>query len=148
MKVKALNKGYYNQRIIKAGEVFEFEGNKLPSWVQKTKQDKKQENKNSDKNENPKGNGENKSDGNKDEQINTNNEQNSASDEQNIQKDEQNNASDKQKGEDILDEIEKEQYLDLLLDEATEKNIVIDDADKKTVEEKIAELEAKLGKEK
>jgi hypothetical protein len=55
MKVKALQKGWYNKRIVKEGEVFEFTGKELPKWVEKIgfsdeiPSDKKAENKQSNK---------------------------------------------------------------------------------------------------
>lgn len=49
--------------------------------------------------------------------------------------------------EDVTSSIPKEMYLELLLNEGIEKNIFIENADKKTVDEQITELENLLTKE-
>ncbi len=35
MKVRATQKGWYNKRIVKEGEIFEYAGTKPPMWVEK-----------------------------------------------------------------------------------------------------------------
>lgn len=143
MKVRAIKKGYYEGRIIKIGEVFECKDKQLPSWVEKIKGDKKQETKIPETKQNPDGNGEKQNDGQNGEQVKKpeqviNPDDNGENDSQ--------KEGDKTPDEQTLTETEKEQHLELLLNEAMDKNILIEDADKKSVDEQIAELEAKLGK--
>lgn len=166
MKVRAIKKGYYEGRIIKIGEVFECKDKQLPSWVEQIKKEKKQEDKKQSEcrscgndefaqrgtplfeTKTPDGNGEKQNDGQNPEQVNKPDEQKAPEDEQNQGEDEQNAPEDEQSADNILNEVEKAQYLELLLNEAVEKNILIEDADKKSVDEQIAELEAKLDKRK
>ena len=126
MKIRVIKNAWYNMEYIKGseGRIIDFKGDKAPSWGEvvksgKNKEDKKQEVKT------PQGNGD---------------EQNNGGKAPEVKPDEHN------KDDDVLNEVEKQQYLDLLINEAMEKDIVIEDADKKSVDEQIAELEAKLGK--
>jgi len=138
MKVKAIKKGYYDNKIRKVGEIFECKEKKIPTWTtladgiengksskgSKTPQAPQKQNtpQKVETPQNPQGTAENKNDGNK-EVVNQENQPQ------------------------ILNDDEKKQYLELLINEAIDKNILIEDADKKTVDEQILELEGKLGKE-
>ena len=146
MKVRAIKKGYYEGRIIKIGEVFECKDKQLPSWVEQIKKEKKQEDKKPETKQTPDGNGEKQNDGQNPEQVKKPDETKIPEDEQNQGEGEQNAPEDEQLADNILNEVEKAQYLELLLNEAVEKNILIEDADKKSVDEQITELEEKLGK--
>lgn len=146
MKVRAIKKGYYERRIIKIGEVFECKDKQLPSWVEQIKKEKKQEDKKPETKQTPDGNGEKHDDGQNPEQVKKPDEIKIPEGEQNQGEGEQNASEGEQLADNILNEVEKAQYLELLLNEAIEKNILIEDADKKSVDEQIAELEAKLGK--
>ena len=134
MKVRVIRNTFYNLEYIKGteGRIIDFKGNKLPSWAEKIKEDKKQDDKKQE-NKTHQSNEENKTDGNKAPEIKNTDSQKDPEDEKN-------------KTDDILNEVEKQQYLDLLINEAIEKDILIEDADKKSVDEQIAELEAKLKK--
>lgn len=134
MKIKVIKDAYYNLEFIKGseGRIIDYEGDKVPSWGVKIKE-KKTENKTPKTNEAQKGNDDKQNDGNKAPEVKTPDEQNSPDDEQ-------------KKDNDVLNEIEKQQYLDLLINEAMDNDIVIEDADKKSIDEQIAELETKLGK--
>ena len=135
MKIRVIKDTYYNLEYIKGseGRIIEFDGNKLPTWGEKIKGDKKAETKTQKQNEAPQNNNNEQNDGNKAPQDDKT--QNNGENVNNTQGNEQNN-----------DDIEKRQYLDLLINEAIEKDILIEDADKKSVDEQIAELEKELGK--
>lgn len=135
MKIRVIKNAFYNLEYLKAseGKIIDFKGDKVPSWGEKVKGDKKTENKTPEANKTPEGNADDKNDGKKDEQI---------KEPEDEQKDENNKTPENE----TLTEGEKAQYLELLINEAIDKNIVIEDADKKTVDEQIAELEIKLGK--
>lgn len=130
MKVKVTKDCYYNLEYIKAGRIIDFKGDKLPSWAEaigkKDKQDKSDSvgQENQPKDETP---------------------DNTENDGQN----ELDNVGQNQ--DDVNDEkpsLEAMEYLNRLIDEGIEKNILIEDADKKTVQQQIDELEKLLGRKK
>lgn len=106
MKIKVKKEAYFNQRLVKIGEILDFKGKKLPSWATladgiETKKANKEK----------------------------------------VAK--QENKDDVQ-----LNDEQKQQYLEMLLNDAIEKDILIDNSEKKTIDEQIKELEEKLkGKE-
>lgn len=118
MKVKVIKEAYYNDSLVKVGEIIDYKKKPLPSWATlvdgvetKKGKEKKQEVKEPEYDGNKTGNGEGE------------------------------NTPDKDG-----DNSERVEYLNLLIDESIEKGIVIEDADKKDIEEQIKELEEALGK--
>ena len=67
MKVRVIRNTFYNLEYIKGteGRIIDFKGNKLPSWAEKVKEDKKQENKT------PQGNGDEQKNGSKSPEVKT-----------------------------------------------------------------------------
>lgn len=149
MKVKVIKDCYYNLELIKAGRVIEFKGKSLPSWATladgiETKKDKKDEKsldnvgqQNPDEGKTP---------------VNPDNNKNPELD--NVGQDETkddgetaplNPEDDKKEGETAPETTpQDEEYLEMLINEGIEKGIFIEDADKKTVQEQIKELETAL----
>ena len=145
MKIRVTKNAWYNLEYLKGseGKIIDYKGDKVPSWGEKIKGDKKPEtktpeaNKVPEANKTPEGNEKNENSFNNAAEVKKAETQN-----QNTQtKEAENNQT---QG---LNDAEKKQYLELLINEAIEKNILIEDADKKTVDEQILELENKLGKE-
>lgn len=130
MKVKVIKEAYYNDEFLKVGRIIDFKGkaDKLPSWA--TLPDGIELKKDTD---------ENKLDANKNENNTpeTVNNQQVQTEENNEQKEQaaENDASP-----------EAIAYLELLKNEGIDKDILIEDADKKTVNEQIKELEIALGR--
>lgn len=162
MKVKAIKKGYYGSKVRKVGEVFDYKekDKNLPSWV--TLADGTETNKggrgskgskepviqkDTDKNQsvNTQENGIKKGD-----EVNQDNNADNKGNENNPEN--QNGQTETKEGQGEADntkgltETDKQQYLDLLINEGIEKNILIENADKKTIDEQIAELEKALNK--
>ena len=131
MKVKVLKEAYYNDRLVKPNEIIEFKEDKLPSWAVKCCS---KSNKNNDENKPLDKVGQDNSETNTPPVITENDE---------------NNPLDKvgQNENDVkINDAEKEQYLEKLLNDGIEKGILIDDADKKNIDEQIKELEIALNK--
>lgn len=155
MKVKVIKDCYYNLEFIKAGRIIDFKGENLPSWATladgiETKKERKKEKpldnvgqQNPDEGKtpvNPDDAGEGKLD-------NVGQDETKEGGEAAPVNPDVNNAEGKPEEvkapEASPEEIE---YLDKLINEGIEKGILIEDADKKTVKEQIAELEAALKK--
>ncbi len=132
MKVKVIKDCYYDNEYIKAGRIIDLKEEKLPSWATLADGIATAKNKNKTTGIEPCANNIRKP------EQNTENQQTANSPEQQSLKIEQSEE---------LSDTQKEQYLDLLINEAMEQNIYLDDADKKSVDEQIAELEKLLKKE-
>lgn len=132
MKVKVIKDCYYDNEYIKAGRIIDLKEKKLPSWATLADGIATAKNKNKTTGIEPCANNIRKP------EQNTENQQTANSPEQQSLKIEQSEE---------LSDTQKEQYLDLLINEAMEQNIYLDDADKKSVDEQIAELEKLLKKE-
>ena len=119
MKIKVIKPAFYNLEYVKEGRILDFSGKKCPSWAQKIEDTKtKSDDSNSQQNENK---------------------------QQNIftQQDKNEPQANEQK---VSPEVES--YLERLLNEALDKNIYIENTDKKSVQEQIKELEKLLGYDK
>ena len=149
MKVKVIKDCYYNLEYIKAGRIIDFKGKTLPSWA--TLADGI-ENKKEKKDEKPLDNvGQQKPD-----EVKTpeNSNENKNPELDNVGQDETkeggeaadvNPEGDKKEGEKTPEASpEAIEYLNRLIDKGIEKGILIEDADKKSVDEQIKELEAAL----
>ena len=124
MKVKVTARAYYKDSIVNIGEVINYKGKKLPSWatlvdgIESGKTDK---------------------------------EKDSVKDSSDISLP-QNDGDEVIEGDSkVITEspeapIERVEYLNQLICEGIDKNILIEDSDKKTVEEQIKELEEALNK--
>jgi hypothetical protein len=132
MKVKVIKDCYYDNEYIKAGRIIDLKEKKLPSWATLADGIATAKNKNKTTGIEPCANNIRKP------EQNTENQQTANSPEQQPLKIEQSEE---------LSDTQKEQYLDLLINEAMEQNIYLDDADKKSVSEQITELEKLLKKE-
>lgn len=132
MKVKVIKDCYYDNEYIKAGRIIDLKEKNLPSWATLADGIATAKNKNKTTGIEPCANNIRKP------EQNTENQQTANSPEQQPLKIEQSEE---------LSDTQKEQYLDLLINEAMEQNIYLDDADKKSVDEQIAELEKLLKKE-
>ena len=137
MKVKVIKDCYYDNEYIKAGRIIDLKEKKLPSWA--TLADGIATAKNKTTGIEPCANNIRKP------EQNTENQQIADSQEPIANSPEQQPLQTEQSEE--LSDTQKEQYLDLLINEAMEQNIYLDDADKKSVDEQIAELEKLLKKE-
>jgi len=141
MKVKVIANAFYNLTYLKPDMIIDFKGSKLPSWavpVKKTenkKEDKKTEENNvlDETNTNPEVKNEN-------ENVPETNQEN-----ENVSEviSEGENTPELS-GDSQMFEYERAQYLEKLIDRAMEKGILIDDYDKKPIEESITELEKAL----
>lgn len=133
IKIIAIEKAFYNGNIIKVGEIIEItDDKKVPEWAKILGQTKDVQN----------------------EAVVTqgtlipNEQTNQGETEENVETDEVEETQ--TETEDVQDELvgktdeELEQILDELLTKALDKNIYIEDADKKTVIEQINELNSKL----
>ena len=129
MKVKVIKDCYYDNEYIKAGRIIDLKEKKLPSWATLADGIATAKNKNKTTGIEPCANNIRKP------EQNTENQQTANSPEQQPLKIEQSEE---------LSDTQKEQYLDLLINEAMEQNIYLDDADKKSVSEQITELEKLL----
>lgn len=151
MKVKVTERAFYNLEYLKEGQIIDFKGKELPSWAtladgietqkgSSNKTNKKQSapeedmqetsretNKNNDKVQN---------------ETNTEAESENTENETDLSSAHEKSVP---KGS-TLSDIEKQEYLDLLINEGIEKEIFVEDADKKTVDEQIVELETALNK--
>lgn len=168
MKIKVKEPAYYNDEYLTVGRIINFEG-EIPSWAtladgietkrnkQKAQEPQKQQDNTPDKTE-------------KDitpasDEVKQKEEKTPVSDETNKEIDvivagdggvfnaegeEKNNTAVEQNVPDTpqMTSPEAEAYLELLINEGIEKNILIEDADKKTVKEQIEELEKALGRKK
>lgn len=132
MKVKVIKDCYYDNEYIKAGRIIDLKEKKLPSWATLADGIATAKNKNKTTGIEPCANNIRKP------EQNTENQKTANSPEQQPLQTEQSEE---------LSDTQKEQYLDLLINEAMEQNIYLDDADKKSVDEQIAELEKLLKKE-
>ena len=132
MKVKVIKDCYYDNEYIKAGRIIDLKEKKLPSWATLADGIATAKNKNKTTGIEPCANNIRKP------EQNTENQQTANSPEQQPLQTEQSEE---------LSDTQKEQYLDLLINEAMEQNISLADADKKSVDEQIAELEKLLKKE-
>lgn len=132
MKVKVIKDCYYDNEYIKAGRIIDLKEKKLPSWATLADGIATAKNKNKITGIEPCANNIRKP------EQNTENQQTANSPVQQPLQTEQSEE---------LSDTQKEQYLDLLINEAMEHNIYLDDADKKSVSEQIAELEQLLKKE-
>lgn len=151
MKVKVIKDCYYNLEFIKAGRIIDFKGKSLPSWATladgiETKRNKKEaaplDNVGQD---NP-----------DDVKTPVNPDEDKKPELDNVGQDDKKeegeaapvNPEEQEKAEEKAPEASPEEleYLDKLINEGIEKGILIEDADKKTVKEQIAELEAALKK--
>ena len=132
MKVKVIKDCYYDNEYIKAGRIIDLKEKKLPSWATLADGIATAKNKNKITGIEPCANNIRKP------EQNTENQQTANSPKQHPLQTEQSEE---------LSDAQKEQYLDLLINEAMEQNIYLDDADKKSVSEQIAELEQLLKKE-
>ena len=132
MKVKVIKDCYYDNEYIKAGRIIDLKEKKLPSWATLADGIATAKNKNKTTGIEPCANNIRKP-----EQKTENQQTANAPVQQPLQTEQSEELTDTQ----------KEQYLDLLINEAMEQNIYLDDADKKSVDEQIAELEKLLKKE-
>lgn len=139
MKVKVIKDCYYYNEYIKAGRIIDLKEEKLPSWATLADGIATAKNKNKTTGIEPCANNIRKP------EQNTENQQIADSQEPIANSPEQQSLKIEQSEE--LSDTQKEQYLDLLINEAMEQNIYLDDADKKSVDEQIAELEKLLKKE-
>lgn len=155
MKVKVIKDCYYNLEFIKAGRIIDFKGENLPSWATladgiETKKKKKEEKpldnvgqQNPDEGKapvNPDDTGEGELDNVGQDETKEGGEAAPVNPDANGT---EGKPEEVKAPEASPEEIE---YLDKLINEGIEKNIFIEDADKKTVKEQIAELEAALKK--
>ena len=146
MKVKVIKDCYYDNEYIKAGRIIDLKEKKLPSWATLADGIATAKNKNKTTGIEPCANNIRKP------EQNTENQQTANSPVQQPLQTEQSANSPVQQPlqteqSEELSDTQKEQYLDLLINEAMEQNIYLDDADKKSVSEQIAELEKLLKKE-
>ena len=130
MKVKAVKKGYYGGVVRKIGSIFEYKEKELSSWV--TLADGIENNRGSRGSKSSKA-PEAQKEADKNPPV-----MNNSAD--TVQEGQQSETSKS------MTDAEKQQYLELLINEGIEKNILIEDADKKTADEQITELEKALGK--
>ena len=137
MKVKVLKDCYYDNEYIKAGRIIDLKEKKLPSWATLADGIATAKNKNKTTGIEPCANNIRKP------EQNTENLQIADSQEPIANSPEQLKIEQSEE----LSDTQKEQYLDLLINEAMEQNIYLDDADKKSVSEQISELEKLLKKE-
>ena len=120
MKIRVKDKAFYNDQIVKVGDIIDIKEKDAPSWAEPVKK--------SDKTKEPEKKQEN----------------------QNVQNDEKktetvvNNEGTETK-EPEQDAADSEVYLELLINEALEKNIFIQNSEAKTVADQIKELEIALG---
>lgn len=135
MKVKVIANAFYNLTYLKPDMIIEYKGSKLPSWAVAVKQQKKEEKQQEKTSENNTPN----------EQKQNDNIQNGENNPEVISEGENTPELNENKE---LSDFEKEQYMNMLIDRAMEKGILIDDLDKKTIEESISELEKALKEDK
>lgn len=148
MKVKVIEKAFYNLEYLKEGQIIDFKGKKLPSWATLAdgiETQKGKSNKNNKEQSVPEVSHapENTPEILIQETISTETNENTditkvaeSSNENEQLAPENRTQSDK----------EKQEYLDLLINEGIEKGVFVEDADKKSVDEQISELEAALNK--
>lgn len=125
ISVKVTKLAFYNGCLVYPNEIIKNFKGKIPSWATLV-------------------DGENKKDCHTD-KLALNDEQPKEQDKKN--EPEKNNEPKEQDENKEPDDAKLQEELDELLNEAIEKDILIDDADKKTVQEQIAELKKLLGKE-
>lgn len=141
MKVKVTKAAYYNLEYLKEGRIIDFKGKKLPSWATlldgvETKADKKPEKKEEKKVETPIEPQEKK-----EEKPEVKEPEQKEAPEENAPEADAPVAPVEEKS-----EAELQEELDALLDESVSKGIILEDAEKKTLSEQIAELKVLLGK--
>lgn len=127
MKVKVIKDCYFDKEYIKAGRIIDFSGDKLPSWA--TLAD---------------GNIRNNK---KEKTVETSTKNINNAKQENPKTTDKSENADKNKKSQELTDTQKEQYLEMLINEGMENNIFIENADKKTIDEQISELENLLKKE-
>lgn len=156
MKVKVTERAFYNLEYLKEGQIIDFKGKVLPSWA--TLADGIETQKGSTNKTNKKQSAPEAA------QVSENIQETSTETNENIDE-VQNETNTEAEGENAenenglstaqeqsvpdnstLSDNEKQEYLDLLINEGIEKGIFVEDADKKTVNEQIKELEAALNK--
>lgn len=120
MKIRVKDKAFYNDQIVKVGDIIDIKEKDAPSWAEPVKK--------SDKTKEPEKKQEN----------------------QNVQNDEKKtetvvNTEGTETKEPEQDAADSEVYLELLINEALEKNIFVQNSEAKTVADQIKELEIALG---
>lgn len=154
VKVKVTARAWYKNTYLKEGQIIDFNGDKMPSWatladgieVKSKKQEQKKEsnpvNTETLNNENTEENGTGVELDNTPEETEVvvagDGGVHVVSNEENQEENNSVNSGDVS--------AEALEYLERLINEGIEKDILIEDADKKTVQEQIKELEEKLGK--
>ena len=128
--IKAVKTAFYNGGLVYAGEVIkDYKGDKVPSWATLANG---KETKKTPENGNVK-------------EVKEVKEVKKVQDDDGVQETAVENIKTEKKAEQTQEAIMGE--YNALLDEAVEKNIIIEDSDKKTIQEQIAELKKLLGKE-
>lgn len=174
MKVKVIKEAYYNDEFLKVGRIVDYKCKKdeqLPSWAtladgietKKEKQQKAQDVKTpantpdvKGENKAPADNGTTPANNEVQGETENQNETETVQDKGDVFDEYfgDSEAQDNTDNEQIIPDApqitspEAEAYLELLINEGIEKNILIEDADKKTVKEQIEELEKALGRKK
>ncbi len=153
MKVKAIAEGYYNDELIKKGRVFNIKGDKLPKWCTLANGIETR-NKDEDVSE-PQTPAVPSIEGNEGPEVKEPEVVNEVATEgegtvselENVQTDAP-EVQPEENAPEVIDEASPEavSYLNRLIDEGVEKGVLIEDTDKKSIKEQIAELEKRLGR--
>jgi len=146
MKVRVLENAWYDLKYLKAGDIIDYKcekGKNLPSWATLADGiETKKGNKKADKDIKDVPSIDAK-------ELDNVGQKDADTNETPVKPDENKNDGLDNVGQDAPEdktEIEKAEYLDELINEGIEKGILIEDADKKSVDEQIAELEKALNK--
>lgn len=152
MKVKVIEKAFYNLEFLKEGQIINFKGKELPSWATLADGIETQKGKSGNTPKEPKAPEALQTTLpeidviNKEEKTETKDENKTGdAPDTNSNLPVEQSAPEAPQGTTVSD-TEKQEYLELLINEGIEKGILIEDADKKTVDEQIKELETALNK--
>lgn len=152
MKVKIIEKAFYNLEFLKEGQVIDFKGKELPSWATLADGIETQKGKSGKTPKEPKA-PEAPQTTLPETDVNNNEEKTETKDENETgdAPDTNSNLPVEQSAPEApqdttVSDTKKQEYLELLINEGIEKGILIEDADKKTVDEQIKELETALNK--
>ena len=134
MKVKVIKEAYYNLEYLKVGRIIDYKEKKLPSWATlidgvETKSNKKPEKKEEKKVETP---------------VEPQEKKEEKPEVKELKQKEAPKENAPVAPETEKSEVELQEELDALLDESVSKGIILEDAEKKTIEEQIAELRSSL----
>lgn len=133
MKIKVIKPAFYQLEYLKVGRIIDIKEKELPSWAEPLKKENKKQAESAQnkptENTNIKEDNEPTTPTEPDEQTENSGQQEEQTEQQSLD----------------IPNPEADMYLELLLNEAIAKDIVIQDADKKSVPEQIKELEELLG---